>query len=156
MGDGKFAPAEEVTRAQFIAMIARALQLDLTPSSTSFKDVKVDAWFSSYVAAAVKAGLVQGSGNGKFEPSREVTREEMAIMIANALKYAGKDQQADKDALSAFKDKAKIGSYAQNAVAQLVQSGVLNGMGDGTFAPKGLATRAQAAVILDRMLGQVS
>ncbi|SDS11418.1 2',3'-cyclic-nucleotide 2'-phosphodiesterase / 3'-nucleotidase / 5'-nucleotidase [Paenibacillaceae bacterium GAS479] len=157
MTDGKFAPAEEVTRAQFVTMIVRALGLTNSTSSASFSDVKSGAWYEDSIAIAVKAGFVKGSGNGKFEPSRDITREEMAIMINNVLKYLDKQQTVDKKAaLAKFEDKAKIASYAQDAVAQLVSSGILNGMDEDSFAPKGLATRAQAAVILSRMLAETA
>lgn len=150
-----FAPTKTVTRAEFITMLVRALNLTGSATTSSFTDVKQGVWYTDSIAAAVKAGLVQGSGNGKFEPGREVTREEMAIMIANALK--GKLQPIDKNAaLGKFADKSSIAPYAQDAIAQLTQLGIVNGVEGGKFAPKGIANRAQAAVIIYRMLEQAS
>lgn len=147
-----FAPVKSVTRAEFVTMLVRSLKLSEPGASTAFKDVKQGVWYSSPIAIAVNAGLVQGSGNGKFEPGREITREEMAIMIANALK----DQLPSVDkaaALQNFADRAVIALYAQDAVAKLTQLGIVNGMDNGKFAPKSIANRAQAAVIIYRMLG---
>jgi 2',3'-cyclic-nucleotide 2'-phosphodiesterase/3'-nucleotidase/5'-nucleotidase len=150
-----FAPTKTVTRAEFVTMLVRSLDLTDSAVTNSFSDVKQDAWYTDSIAAAVKAGLVQGSGNGKFEPSRQVTREEMAIMIANALK--DKLQPIDKNAvLGKFADKSSIAPYAQEAVAQLTKLGIVNGVDASKFAPKDIANRAQAAVIIYRMLDQAS
>ncbi|MEK5252068.1 bifunctional 2',3'-cyclic-nucleotide 2'-phosphodiesterase/3'-nucleotidase [Paenibacillus sp. FSL F4-0125] len=150
-----FAPTKTVTRAEFITMLVRALNLTGSATTSSFSDVKQGVWYTDSIAIAVKAGLVQGSGDGKFEPGRQVTREEMAIMIANALK--DKLQPIDKNAaLGKFADKSSIAPYAQDAIAQLTQLGIVNGVEGGKFAPKGIANRAQAAVIIYRMLEQAS
>jgi 2',3'-cyclic-nucleotide 2'-phosphodiesterase/3'-nucleotidase/5'-nucleotidase len=155
MDANTFAPTKTVTRAEFVTMLVRALNLTGSGASNSFSDVKQGAWYTDSIAAAVKAGLVQGSGNGKFEPGRQVTREEMAIMVANALK--DKLQPIDKNAaLGKFADKSSIAPYAQDAIAQLTQLGIVNGVEGGKFAPKGIANRAQAAVIIYRMLEQAS
>ncbi|WP_340022284.1 bifunctional 2',3'-cyclic-nucleotide 2'-phosphodiesterase/3'-nucleotidase [Paenibacillus sp. FSL K6-1096] len=150
MDGTNFAPAKSVTRAEFVTMLVRSLNLDHAATPASFSDVKQGVWYSSPIAAAVNAGLVKGSGNGKFEPGREITREEMAIMIANALK--DQLQPADAVVLGKFTDKAKIAPYAQQAVAQLTEAGIVNGVDVKQFAPKSLANRAQAAVIIFRML----
>ncbi|ETT44722.1 bifunctional 2',3'-cyclic nucleotide 2'-phosphodiesterase/3'-nucleotidase precursor protein [Paenibacillus sp. FSL R7-269] len=150
MDGTNFAPMKSVTRAEFVTMLVRSLELGNSASPAKFSDVKQGVWYSDTIAAAVNAGLVKGSGNGKFEPGREITREEMAIMIANALK--GQLQPVDAATLNKFTDKAKIAPYAEQAVAQLTQIGIVNGMDAKHFAPKSMANRAQAAVIIFRML----
>lgn len=146
-----FAPAKPVTRAEFVTMLVRALNLNASGAIGKFNDVKQGVWYSGSIAAAVQAGIVKGSGSGKFEPGREITREEMAIMIVNALK--GQLQPIDKNAtLQKFADKSKIAPYAQEAVAQLTRLGIVNGVDAEKFAPKDIASRAQAAVIIYRML----
>ncbi|WNS46542.1 bifunctional 2',3'-cyclic-nucleotide 2'-phosphodiesterase/3'-nucleotidase [Paenibacillus sp. MMS20-IR301] len=145
-----FAPVKSVTRAEFVTMLVRSLDLTNTAATTNFSDVKQGVWYTDTIAAAVNAGLVKGTGNGKFEPGREITREEMAIMIANALK--DQLQTVDTSALNVFTDKAKIASYAQQPIAQLTKLGIVNGVDAQKFAPKGIANRAQAAVIIYRML----
>lgn len=152
MTDGSFAPTKTVTRAEFITMLVRALNLPTAGTGSTFTDVKNNAWYTDSIASAYAAGIVSGSGNGKFEPGRQITREEMAIMIYNALK--AQLQPIDSDAaLQQFGDSSKIASYAKTPVAQLTKLGVINGMGDGDFAPKENANRAQAAVMIYRMLG---
>lgn len=150
-----FAPNKTVTRAEFITMLVRSLNLSATGTPATFSDVKQGAWYSDAIAAGVKAGLIKGSGSGKFEPGREVTREEMAIMIYAAIK----DQLQPIDttsALAGFGDKSKIASYAQEAVGQLTKLGIVNGVAGEKFAPKSDATRAQAAVIIYRMLQNIA
>ncbi|MEK5235888.1 bifunctional 2',3'-cyclic-nucleotide 2'-phosphodiesterase/3'-nucleotidase [Paenibacillus sp. FSL L8-0470] len=145
-----FAPAKTVTRAEFVTMLVRSLNLS-TPGSATFKDVKQGTWYSEPISIAVNAGLVKGSGDNRFEPGRVITRQEMVIMIAGALKE--QLPSVDKTAvLAKFTDKSSIASYAQEAVAQLTELGILNGMDDAKFAPKSNANRAQAAVIIYRML----
>lgn len=151
-----FAPLKEVTRAEFLTMLVRAFQLADETASVTFSDVNASDWYYAYVAAAVKAGLAQGVGEGKFDPNRPITREEMAIMAANALKIVNKDATvSDIDgALDKFADKGLMALYAKEAIALLTQQGVINGMTDGTYAPKGIANRAQAAVIISKLLKQ--
>ncbi|CAH1207566.1 hypothetical protein PAECIP111892_02925 [Paenibacillus auburnensis] len=153
VGGNSFAPLKEVTRAEFITMIVRAFNLPLENASATFSDVATTDWAYSYVAAGVQNGLVGGVGVGKFEPSRSITREEMAIIAANALtKFKGKSV-TDTDAILAnFKDKSSIASYSKNAVALLTQEGIVKGMTDSTFVPKGIANRAQAAVIISNII----
>ncbi|MNB79926.1 Endo-1,4-beta-xylanase A precursor [compost metagenome] len=153
VGNGSFAPLKEVTRAEFIAMIVRAFALPLENASADFSDVAASSWAYSYVAAGVSNGLVNGVGNGKFEPNRSITREEMAIIAANALtKFKGKSVANADTALAGFKDKASIASYGKDAVALLTQEGIVQGMTADTFAPKGIANRAQAAVIISNII----
>ncbi|WP_151738050.1 S-layer homology domain-containing protein [Paenibacillus tengchongensis] len=153
VGGNSFAPLKEVTRAEFITMIVRAFSLSLENASASFSDVSTASWAYSYVAAGVENGLVNGVGNGKFEPNRAITREEMAIIAANALtKFKGKAVTDTDAALAGFKDKASIASYGKDAVALLTQEGIVQGMTADTFAPKGIANRAQAAVIISNIL----
>ncbi|MHA7965108.1 M20/M25/M40 family metallo-hydrolase [Paenibacillus sp. CAU 1782] len=151
MTDEQFAPLNQVTRAQFITMLVRALGLEDAEASVTFGDVSRSAWHYEYIAAGVKAGIAQGTGTGRFNPDKPITREEMAIMAANALKLVN-EASGDESTLDKFSDKESIASYAREAVALLTQQGVINGMGNDTFAPKGVANRAQAAVIIYRML----
>ncbi|MBY9078919.1 S-layer homology domain-containing protein [Paenibacillus sp. HN-1] len=148
-----FAPKKEVTRAEFITMIVRAFGLLDEAASASFTDVKTTDWSYGYIASGVKNGLVNGVGGGKFDPKRAVTREEMAIIAANALKqFKGKTVLNPDQALSGFTDKDSIAAYAKEAVALLAQEGVVNGLTPDTFGPKGISNRAQAAVIISRLI----
>lgn len=153
MSDNTFAPLKEVTRAEFITMIVRAFDLLDVKSSAAFSDVKASDWSYGYIASGVKNGLINGVGNGKFDPNRAITREEMAIIVSNTLKkFKGKSVSDTNAALANFKDQATIAAYGKEAVALLTQEGIVQGLTAETFGPKNIANRAQAAVIIDRML----
>ncbi|REE78568.1 peptidase Vpr [Paenibacillus taihuensis] len=146
----KFSPRSTVTRAEFAALLARALGLEMADTTTSFKDVAADKWYASAVHAIVEAGFVKGRSKDQFAPNATITREEMAVMLAGALKFAGKAE--GKLAPLNFTDKGSIASWAQAAVAQAAGAGILEGNKEGTFEPETNATRAEAAVALKRWL----
>nr|WP_269846494.1 S-layer homology domain-containing protein [Paenibacillus roseus] len=154
VAEGKFAPLKEVTRAEFIAMLVRAFDLLDAGAKVDFTDVEANVWYYGYVATAVEKGLIQGVGGNKFDPNRAITREEMAIMSANVLKAVkGKTATDASAALAKFKDQDSMAAYAKDAIALLTENKVINGMTATTFQPKGIANRAQAAVMINRMLG---
>ncbi|MFC0214007.1 S-layer homology domain-containing protein [Paenibacillus chartarius] len=148
-----FAPDQGITRAEFAAMVTRALGLTENAGAARFQDVNGSDWFAGSVGAAANAGLVQGFEDGSFRPDTRITREQMAVMISRALAFAGKAESgADLKLLEAFKDRSAISSWAQSAVAQAVQASIIEGMEGGQFVPSEQATRAQTAVMLKRML----
>lgn len=153
--DASFAPDAPVTRAEFAAMLARSLGLADTAEQSLFADVPADGWYAGAVAAASKAGLIDGYGDGTFRPKERITREQMAAMIARALRFAGKAPQADAaagDALARFADGASVPGWAREAANELLAAGLMQGKSDTTFAPETDATRAESAVLLKRML----
>lgn len=153
VGKDNFQPMKPVTRAEFLAMLVRAFELPGGSVPASMKDVTASDWYYDAVAAALKAGLAQGVSSSKFEPNRPITREEMAVMSANALKLLSKKAtDSVEEPLSKFKDKDKIASYAKSAVVLLTQEGIINGTGADRFTPKGIANRAQAATIIWNLL----
>ncbi|RED52562.1 M20/M25/M40 family metallo-hydrolase [Cohnella lupini] len=150
----KFEPLKQVTRAEFLTMLIRAFGLLDKDATVSFGDVPSGAWYYSFVATAVKLKLAQGVGGDKFDPTRPITREEMAILSANVLKSVkGKQAQDPAAALLKFKDSSSMASYSKDSIALLTEEGVINGVSADTFSPKGIASRAQAAVIIDRLMG---
>ena len=151
--EGVFAPADQVTRAEFAKMLIHALDLDRASAKESFVDVKSGDWFAPYVAAAAEQGLINGRSATEFDPNAEITRAEMATMIARALKAAtGAADVADVDAaLDVFSDAAAINETLKEGVAFAASNDIVMGY-DGEFAPNDNATRAQAAVIIYRAI----
>jgi hypothetical protein len=151
--DGSFAPNQTITRAEFAALLVRALGLPEANAGELFTDVKESSWYAGAVGAAEQAGLIGGFEDGSFRPNASITREQMAVMIARALSFAGKTQQAgNAGALQPFADVADISDWAIDATEQLVKMEIIQGLTDTTFVPKANASRAQSAVILKRML----
>lgn len=145
-----FAPGKPVTRSQFAVMLVNALGLKADTKSTiiPFTDVKPADWFAAAVTAAGQEGIVTGYSGGTFKPNDPITREQMAVMTAKAMKAAGFTAAGRVSSLIMFKDHEAISGWAQESVAGMVRAGVISGMTDGTFAPSGKATRAQAATMI--------
>lgn len=149
--DGTFKPDRIVTRAEFAAMLIHSLkpQENLPYSAPlMFTDKeKIGDWALNAVAQAVQAGIISGYEDGSFRPDAEITRSEMAKMIASAL------GQSDADAESTgFADDTAIPEWAKGAVAALSQRGIIEGKGGNEFAPVDQATRAEAIRVLLNML----
>ncbi|MBA2938927.1 S-layer homology domain-containing protein [Paenibacillus sp. CGMCC 1.16610] len=158
----RFAPEGTITRAEFSALLVRGLGLSVKENGGGihFADVPASAWYASTVDAAVASGLVSGVGAGLFAPNAPITREEMAVVIASALTLtsngtSSKGQGQADSRLNVFTDQESISSWAQEAAIRASEVGIMNGMEDGRFAPTEYATRAQAAVILKRLLQYV-
>ncbi|WP_159886748.1 S-layer homology domain-containing protein [Paenibacillus puerhi] len=151
MTDQHFVPEAKVTRAEFAAMLVRSLGLEETKNN-AFRDVLSSDWFAGAVGSAYKAGLIDGYEDGTFQPNAIMTREQMVAMAIRAMKAGGKVIQADSSVLNGFTDRSDIGQWSKEAVSQAVKAGVIQGMSDNVFAANESATRAQAAVILKRML----
>ncbi len=171
--DTAFAPNRTITRAEFAAILTRALALTEAGASAPFSDVISGSWYEGAVAAASNAKLVSGFSDGTFRPGETITREQMAVMIANALTFAQRAavaSQSDIDAdassvtvteadadvpLTTFTDAAAISPWARGAVAAAVEASIISGFSDGSFQPAKNATRAEAAVMIRRLLDKL-
>ncbi|MDA8146620.1 MAG: S-layer homology domain-containing protein [Thermaerobacter sp.] len=139
---GVFAPDSGVTRAQFVTMLVKAA--GLTPEvsgQTPFSDVLPGQGYAPYVAAACRVGLVAGMGAGTFDPNGQLTRAQLAVLVAKA---TGAGAATGRSRCS---DAAGIPPWAQAAVETAVARGLLAGFPGGTFGPDETATRAQAAAV---------
>ncbi|WP_051449234.1 S-layer homology domain-containing protein [Paenibacillus sp. FSL R5-808] len=150
-----YLPNAAITRAEFAAIIVRALGLTNNGVKSVFEDVKSGDWYAGAVATAQEYGITAGDEDGTFHPAETITREEAMVMIARAMKLAGLDTSlsvAEADAaLSKFADRASVAIWAQQAVAATVKMGLVSGS-DAGLQPKSDITRAETAVIVQRML----
>jgi hypothetical protein len=146
-----FDPNGTVTRAEFAKMVVLAFNLTGGNGVDQFSDVETTDWYAQYVARGYYNGVISGYDDGTFRPNGLISRQEMAAMISRAINAANKTLPATVAAES-FSDADQIGDWAIDAVTTLQQGGVINGMGDGTYAPADNATRAQAAVIINRAI----
>ncbi|MBB6691464.1 S-layer homology domain-containing protein [Cohnella xylanilytica] len=152
VSEDRFAPNDGITRAEFTALLVRSLGLATGEAATGsrFADVGVRDWYAQAVEAAVKAGLVQGVEADRFAPNERITREQMAVMIGQALRLSGATVPAADESrtLADFADAGSISAWARSSVAESVAAGIMNGYPDRTAAPKDFATRAQAVMML--------
>ncbi|MBQ3404691.1 MAG: S-layer homology domain-containing protein [Oscillospiraceae bacterium] len=129
MGDGNFAPDASMTRAQFAAITVRALGLEPKARGV-FTDVTADRWYAPYIDTANTYGIVNGVGNGKFNPEGTITRQEAATMVARAAKLCGMDTEysaaAVRDILAQFGDYVKSADWARASLAFCYGRGILD------------------------------
>ncbi len=148
--DGTFEPDASITRAEFATMLAKALSLKTTGTTAQFTDVTADAWYYGAVNAAASAGLVSGTGDNLFAPNALITREQMAVMVTKAL--GNKAPAVNGTELNAFSDKSAVSSWAVTGMEEAVKADIVSGMTADTLAPLDNATRAQAAVMVYKLL----
>lgn len=146
-----FAPGNSVTRAEFLQMLMRTLDLTQANATSTFSDIKQGAWYYESVASAQQLGIVSGLTDGSFGVNNKITRQEMVAMTYRAIQKAGITLKKEQEAAT-FNDAQDVASYAKEAVSAMTQAGIINGVGNGKFDPNGTATRAQAAVILYQLL----
>ncbi|MNO21284.1 Endo-1,4-beta-xylanase A precursor [compost metagenome] len=148
--DGTFKPANTVTRAEFSVMLMNAMKPQKAGAELMFTDTaEIGAWAKIAVSQAVQAGIINGYEDGTFRPNANVTRAEMAKMIANALKVS-----AEGNAATPFADDKVIPAWAKGSVATLKELGIVKGMGTNQFNPSAQTTRAEAVIVLMNMLDQ--
>ncbi len=152
--DGKFNGARVLNRGEVTALIVKALGIlpDYSSAGTAFKDVAANSAFAADIAAAKKAGLVNGKGNGQFDPAAAITREETAVILAKALAYAGVTAQANSAVLNHFADRSKVSGYAVPSLALLVERGIMKGVSAHRLAPQTTVTKDQATVLIMKTL----
>ena len=146
-----FSPQTNITRAQFVQVLANLEGIDTSKSNVSsgFSDVPSGKWFTAAIRWASDNKIVSGVGDGKFAPHANVTREQMCVMLVNYAKYKGitlKKVEAKEN----FADDNKISKWAKDAVYACQMADIVNGKGAGKFDPSGTGTRAEACVIFTK------
>lgn len=140
-----FMPNDNVTREEFTKMVIEMLGLQHNNSMSKFDDVTDKDWFASYVNAALENGIVSGISESEFGAGRNITRQDMAVMLMNSVNYMEKTIDEKDDGFSDIND---VSDYAIEAVKKLSGIGIINGYDDGTFKPQNTANRAEAAKII--------
>lgn len=145
--EGKILPNDNLTRAQMAAVIVRSFGTSVKGDISAFSDVKASNWFAGDVAKAYQMGVIEGS-DGKMNPNSAITRQEVFVIIARALKL-----QPSETINKTFTDENKISAWARGEVYALVNAGYINGE-NGKLNPRDLITRAQFAQVLDNIIKQ--
>ncbi len=146
---GEYRPGENITRGEFAMFLVRALGLAGEKAGTQFADVDPAAEYALELAIGRVAGILNGIGNDMYNPEAPITRQEMMTIIARGMELTG---TAD---LSPFSDSGLIADWAADCVSAMVESGLIQGNADGTINPLGSTTRAEAAVIMQRILDRI-
>lgn len=146
--NGLFYPDDLVTREEFVKMITLALHILDDSAETGFTDVECGRWSYPYIASGVAAAIINGVSEQKFAPEAFITRQDMAVIVFRAAQC----MKLELSGTAAFSDENEISDYAKNAVSHLAGTGIVNGVGNGLFAPKDAVTRAQAAKIIYELI----
>lgn len=158
IGNGKFSPDADITRAEFAAIVVRGLGLKPVDGTSPFSDVTAADWYSSAVQTAYEYNLIEGFGDGSFHPNEIITREQAMVIMAQAMsitelqaKYSADNES---DLLSSFVDSKEVANWAKEGVFTSLQAEIANGRSANALAPKASITRAEAAALMQRILKQ--
>ncbi len=144
-----FSPNSNVTREQFVMMLANIAGADLSlyaDADTGMSDVPTGRWYSAAVAWAVSEGYVSGVAEGVFGLGQNITREQLARLLYLYAEKQGADIGLRAD-LTVYTDEAQVSAWAYDNVSWAVAAGLISGMSADTLGARGTATRAQAARI---------
>lgn len=142
----RFGPEDAMTRAQAAQLFYGLLKDREVPITVTFTDVPADAWYKNAVETLASLGIVSGVGDSRFIPDRPITRAEFLVI---AMRFA---TPPDGEAKT-FSD-VHESDWFYEAVTDASRYGWVQGSADGSFGPYQLVTRAQATVIVNRMLGR--
>ena len=144
-----FEPRLSMNRAMMATVLYR-LEDAAATGTNPFADVPDGTGYTDAVTWANDAGIVLGTGSG-FAPNEPITREQIAVMFFRYADYLGLDTE-DRMTLTGFTDSDKVSSWAEDAMQWAISVGLFQGNADGTLNPKGNATRAEVAALLERMV----
>nr|WP_260405705.1 S-layer homology domain-containing protein [Paenibacillus sp. 598K] len=146
--DDTFRPGNTVTRAEFAVMLMNATGKQGAAATLDFADrASIPSWAASAVAAAVDAGVVSGYPDGTFRPNANITRMEMAAMIAASLEL-----DTSSGSATSFADNADIPAWAKGSIKAVSDAGIVQGRPGNLFAPRATATRADSITMIMNML----
>jgi len=148
-----FTSQGSMTRAMFVQVLANLEGVDLTVyqnGTPTFTDTSPAAWYFAAVEWAAGQGLVQGTGNGNFAPGRPITRQEMAVMLNNYV--TSRNILLSQGEVHLFTDQENVSAWALDSVLAMQAARIIQGGPNGSFAPRDIATRAEAAALFARFL----
>ena len=153
-GPRTFSPGKNITRADFAILLTRLFALPDRPGE-NFDDVPKGAYYAEELRIAKANGIVLGVGDNRFLPTEAITRQDMMVILVRALDVVKKGVSAASESeLAQFADAAQIAPYARDAAARLAAAGLVSGS-DGRLWPLQWTTRAESAVLLDRILQKI-
>ncbi len=156
----RFSPDTEITRAEFAAILVRGLGIGLNQDQGAFSDVNSADWYSGAVQTAYAYQLINGFEDGTFRPNDKLTREQAIAILAKAMNITNGSAAtavtgaAAEETLRSYKDADEAAPWARRGIASSIQAGVIRGRSASLLAPKANITRAEVAVIVERLLKQ--
>lgn len=148
--DTTFSPDEQVTRGMVVTVLWRLAGSPAAAAATTFPDVEDWYYYAPAVAWAQAAGVAAGLGDGTFDGGSIVTREQLSVFLYRYSQYAG--HELANGVLDLYNDVDSVQGWALDGMAHAVGAGLITGTDEGNLEPAGPATRAQLAVILQRLM----
>lgn len=148
-----YEPESNITKAEFLTMVMRGIKMEEAPYDGAYSDVNASDWFAGIVQAAADSGIIDNGmmQNGNFGPNTAINRQEMTSIVVNAYTHTtGKSVVGAS--IEFFEDYNQISDWAVPYVQSANELGIIKGLTPTQFAPYQNATRAQAAVIIKRLL----
>jgi len=160
VSDSRFDPNSTMTRAMIVTILWRLEGQPMGAERSSFADVVRNSWYSYAVDWAAAFDIVEGYSETAFGPNDPITREQMAAIMWRYAKYKGYDVSVGENTnILSYDDAFDVSDWAIPAMQWACGAGLINGIADGNtmnLEPKGNATRAQAAAILQRFCENVA
>jgi hypothetical protein len=154
--DGTFRPEGDITRAEFAAMLVRALGLPEGMGENTFFDVDADDWPCGYVETAAAYGIINGYEDGTFRPQDNITCEQAMTMTARAMAITKLDytltQGEIEQLLTGYSDMAGASDYARESIAACLKTGIVADSDDYKLVAKAYITRAEVAAMVQGLL----
>lgn len=156
--ENKYEPKGNVTQAEMVVLLSRALGMDETTNPNNDGNNETTTWYSEAVSTIKEQAMLPPTIEEVFEPNKPMTREETAYLFARAYEYtmdiASEDIEAQNEKV--FIDHSKISEWAVEPVYTCQDLGIINGKSNQEFAPKDDVTRAEVAAMLMRFLEQTN
>jgi hypothetical protein len=147
--DGSFKPNDQITRAQFAAIAAKALSVPSAGASSTFRDVPTRHWAANVISAVSSAGLVTGFPDGTFRPEDKITRAQALVILAKALKNAS----PNANELNSYSDASQVPTWAQQSVSIAAGGHIIVNYPDPSLIrPIDFATRGEVAALMYQTL----
>lgn len=148
----RFGPADPMSRGAFVTVLGRMAAIDTAAyEAPRFGDTPTDGWYTPYASWAADTGIVQGLDESRFGPDENISREQMATIIANFAMNQGLELPDDADAVPSFGDESSVSDWAREGLALMARTGIIRGDDQGNFRPLDSANRAEGATILMRL-----
>lgn len=151
--DNLYSPIAEVTRGQFIVLLLKAYGIEADESiSNNFSDAG-NTYYTPYLATAKSLGITTGTGDNKFEPNNQISRQDLFTLLYRALDVLGELPAESSQTVLNFSDEGQVAAYAKEALQAFVANGTIQGYND-KLNPTGISTRAEVAQVLYNLLSQ--
>lgn len=149
--DNTFKPDKTITRAEFILLVNNVFEYK-EKAAISFADIKSTDWYYGEIAKAIEAGYLKGYTDGTIKPNNEISRQEVAMVIANIMRLEMAESSLE---IGKLKDSKDIQAWSKGAIGAVLEKGYMKGYPDQTFKTGNPITRAEATVALSNVAGNI-